>query len=367
MRYYSLAKAYLTRKIPAYVHYGITHRCNLTCSMCELWKEGDRSGELSTTQIEALARRLGRLGVAVISIGGGEPFLRDDLEMVIKAFTREDISTRVLSNGVLVSRERLKQLARAGLRHISISLDSLRENLQDEICNAPGTWRKATGAIEAAGAILTPGGGLGLINTVVSRRNLEELPEMVGFARQHGFHVSLVPIEIHHRPRPGGGGCADYAPGMGFSPDDHQLIDEVYDRLLAMKRSGEPIFNSSSLLRKSKAWLKGERVSWPCLAGRLYFSLDPEGNFSICHAFLGYREEPKKISILSAEFEELFRSADYRSIARQTVASCGGCLRPCWAEISEIFTSFTSLREMAAIMLGKGARPGAAFSPSGGV
>ena len=39
--YARIAKAALTRSVPVYAHFGITHRCNLTCKMCGIWRYGD--------------------------------------------------------------------------------------------------------------------------------------------------------------------------------------------------------------------------------------------------------------------------------------------------------------------------------------
>ena len=33
-----IGRAFATRDVPVYAHYGITHRCNLTCKMCGIWK-----------------------------------------------------------------------------------------------------------------------------------------------------------------------------------------------------------------------------------------------------------------------------------------------------------------------------------------
>ena len=46
-----VAEAFVTRRVPVYAHYGITHRCNLTCKMCGIWRYGNRKEELSLPQI----------------------------------------------------------------------------------------------------------------------------------------------------------------------------------------------------------------------------------------------------------------------------------------------------------------------------
>jgi sulfatase maturation enzyme AslB (radical SAM superfamily) len=69
-----------------YAHFGITHRCNLTCKMCGIWRYGNAKEELSLEQIAEVAARMQRLGVVQVAIGGGEPFSRTDLEEAARSF-----------------------------------------------------------------------------------------------------------------------------------------------------------------------------------------------------------------------------------------------------------------------------------------
>ena len=71
--YARIAKAAVTREVPVYAHFGITHRCDLTCKMCGIWRYGNKKEELSIDEIKEVAARMRRLGVVQVSIGGGEP------------------------------------------------------------------------------------------------------------------------------------------------------------------------------------------------------------------------------------------------------------------------------------------------------
>jgi len=89
---YHLAKAALTRRQPVYVIYETTDRCNLRCRMCSVWRRADREAELNLGQIDVLAGRLRDMGVVVVSLSGGEPFLREDLPEIIRIFKRLEIT-----------------------------------------------------------------------------------------------------------------------------------------------------------------------------------------------------------------------------------------------------------------------------------
>ena len=49
--YTRIAKAALTGSVPVYAHFGVTHRCNLTCKMCGIWRYGNANEELSISSV----------------------------------------------------------------------------------------------------------------------------------------------------------------------------------------------------------------------------------------------------------------------------------------------------------------------------
>ena len=152
--YARIAEAALTRRVPVYAHWGITHRCNLTCKMCGIWRYGNEKEELNLDQVKLMAERMARLGVVQLSIGGGEPFASPIIEDAAKAFVDQGLNTRVLTNGigegngrnVVAGRRYLDRVDRCidnGVRNFSISLDSLYPARFDFICEVDGAWNEA--------------------------------------------------------------------------------------------------------------------------------------------------------------------------------------------------------------------------------
>jgi pyrroloquinoline quinone biosynthesis protein E len=123
--YRRLAMGALTRRVPVYAHFGITHRCNLTCKMCGIWRYGNEKEELSLPQIQDMAAKMRRLGVVQVAIGGGEPFATSHVEEAAKAFIDEGLMLRLLTNGIGVGLDRLDKAMDMGVMNFSISLDSL--------------------------------------------------------------------------------------------------------------------------------------------------------------------------------------------------------------------------------------------------
>ncbi|OGW75954.1 MAG: hypothetical protein A2Z72_04625 [Omnitrophica bacterium RBG_13_46_9] len=328
-----LFKAFIFKNRPIYAHYGITHRCNLRCRMCHIYQDADENEELSLEEIGKVFDFLKSLGVIYISIGGGEPFLRKDLPSVIKLLREKGAMVRLLTNGTLCDERVIKALVAAGLREVSVSLDTLDSKKQAHICNCEGVWEKVMRSIDLFSSLLPKQRGILLINTVVSPFNISELPELSVFARKKGYYTSYVPVEC------------DEASGFAFTSDDYRLIDESYDNLIKMKKSGKSgIFNSSLFLEKSRQYIKSGRRNWRCDAGKLYFSVNPNGKISICHKFE---------SFISPSDNKPFESVEFENRRKYMTDNCAGCMRPCWAELSFLLKDKRSFLEMAWIRMSR--------------
>lgn len=327
-----LLKAFSLKNRPVYVHYGITHRCNLRCRMCKIYQGANEAEELSLEQIEKVFDFLKSLGVIYISIGGGEPFLRKDLLSVIRLLRRKGLMVRLLTNGTLADERLIKELVSAGLRDVSISLDTLDYQKQAYICNCDDAWEKTMRSIELFSNIFPKNKRLLLINTVVSPLNIKELPELSQFAKAKGYYISFVPVET------------DGTSEFDFTQDDYRWIDESYDYLISMKKMARTsIFNSSVFLKKSRQYLKSRQPNWQCDAGKLYFSINPKGELSICHKF------KPAVFPLKSDFKSFFKLKELEDNRKSLIKSCPGCMRPCWAEVSFLLKDKRSLWEMLKI------------------
>src|SRR2546423_4354455 len=69
--------------------------------------------------------KLGELGTSVITISGGEPLLHPELDDIIHRIRRHGIIAGLITNGYLLTGERIERLNRAGLEHLQISIDNV--------------------------------------------------------------------------------------------------------------------------------------------------------------------------------------------------------------------------------------------------
>jgi cyclic pyranopterin phosphate synthase len=110
----------------------VTDRCNFRCVYCmpkEVFGHGyrfmDRKELLTFEEIERVAGAFVRRGVEKIRITGGEPLLRRDLERLLERLAGlGDLDLTLTTNGALLA-AKAGRLAEAGLRRVTVSLDSL--------------------------------------------------------------------------------------------------------------------------------------------------------------------------------------------------------------------------------------------------
>ncbi len=316
---------------PVYAHFGITHRCDLRCRMCGIWKHGNQAEELNVRQIAQVADVLQDLGVVQLSIGGGEPFYREDLAEVIDVFSRRRFQTRVLTNAMNLTEARIREVVDAGLSAVSVSLDTLSRKRFAWVCRVDDAWDKVVTNLVRFARLLPRRGAIQVINVVVSHDNLAELPDMVRFAEQLGYFVSFLPVELAPTPQDFSNDFVAYQPQMGIRREDWDLLDRVYDTLIIMKRRGAPILSTTPFLAESRGYLKRGTPRNDCDAGTLYFSISPAGRLSLCHRGPSFR------SMLEPDIADYIRSRAFRRNARREVARCSGCIRPCWKDTSKIF------------------------------
>ncbi len=123
-----IAKGLLSTRHPLLAHIIPMRRCNLSCTYCNEFD--DYSKPVPLTEMYRRIDRLAAMGTAIITISGGEPLLHPELDQIIARIHRHAMITGLITNGYLLTAERIGQLNRAGLDHLQISIDNV---LPDEV------------------------------------------------------------------------------------------------------------------------------------------------------------------------------------------------------------------------------------------
>src|SRR5579863_2533376 len=118
-----IAKALISTKHPVLVHIIPMRRCNLDCGYCNEYD--DVSKPVPLPEMKKRLDILADMGTSIITISGGEPLMHPELEEVIRHIRKRGMIAGMITNGFLLSKERIRTLNEAGLEHLQISIDNV--------------------------------------------------------------------------------------------------------------------------------------------------------------------------------------------------------------------------------------------------
>jgi pyrroloquinoline quinone biosynthesis protein E len=160
----------------------LTYRCPLQCVYCSNPIELERHKvELDTAAWVRIVDEAEDLGVVQLNLTGGEPLLRDDLEIIVARAKERELYTNLITSGVPLSRDRLARLRDAGLAAVQISL----QDTTSEGSLAVAGVDRYDAKIRAAEWTLALGLPL-TINVVLHRDNLGRVGEFIALAEKLG-------------------------------------------------------------------------------------------------------------------------------------------------------------------------------------
>ncbi len=207
----------------------VTDRCNLRCRYCMPEEEYvwlPRASILTFEEIERLVGVFAGLGVHKVRLTGGEPLVRHDLATLVGMIARDPRITdlALTTNGLLLARC-AAELRRAGLRRVTISLDTLRPERMLEFARSARHADVLAGIAAARAAGYEPL----KINTVVVRGfNDDELSDLIEFSRAHEAEVRFIEY-------------MDVGGATRWSLDQVVSQPEILDRLTRRYGSIEPV------------------------------------------------------------------------------------------------------------------------------
>jgi PqqA peptide cyclase len=245
------------------------HRCPLACPYCSNPLELERrSGELDTETWLCVFDEAAALGVLQLHLSGGEPASRADLVALVRGASRADLYTNLVTSGIGLDERRLEALADAGLDHVQLSVQHVREGEGDRIAGYAGAHAKKRALAREIGRI-----GLPLtINAVIHRANIDAVEALVYEAIALGARR----IEVAHA----------------------QYYGWAFKNRTALMPSAEQAAASRRTVERLRAELTGTividyvapdyygRFPKPCMNGwgRQSMNVTPSGRVLPCHA-----------------------------------------------------------------------------------
>jgi radical SAM protein with 4Fe4S-binding SPASM domain len=303
----------------------VAEPCNQRCSFCyNAWRTDGESAkkQLSTADaLRVLERVIEETPCHSISLSGGEPFLRSDIFELIAFIKDKNKKACVISNGLVLSEEKIQRCMSAGVDVFQISLLGDNPEIHNRLTGVRGFER----TVDAIFDIKKAGGRVHVFfvataENIARFRGVLELCVLLG-VEQVSFGRFL----------PGGAGLEGWE-ALLPSPDAIDAALETaeefgrkYGIAVSVANPVPPCLNDTSKYTRVKAGF--------CAVGRAdhgFFAIDPEGNLKLCShspVVLGNLLTTPFAEIVRHSFVEQFENA-VPEFCRDCpeLASCrGGC------------------------------------------
>jgi radical SAM protein with 4Fe4S-binding SPASM domain len=302
------------------VEWLLTARCNLRCLHCSTWRSGS-TREFSTAEALSLADALGRLRVAAVTLSGGEPFARADLGDICARLSAQGVAVQIATNGTLITSEKARRLAAAGLRAAQVSLDGADPATHDRLRGMRGAFTSAVRAIAALQNNGVPHVG---ISVTVSALNVDQLEGIIRLASLVGARSVDLRLCLPH------GKVVKDAADMAVAPARYRqaLTDFVRWRKEFAGRLSITTLDPLLALVDPQRAAEGARLTGEaftgCGAGRNRCCIWPNGNLTPC----AYCDEVAG-NARQEDIATIWRTSPvlepYRSLAALIHGPCVGC------------------------------------------
>jgi len=246
----------------------LTYRCPLHCVFCYNPVDyASNLNELSTDQWISVMQQAREMGAAQLGFSGGEPLLRDDLEVLVAEARQLGFYTNLITSGVGLKRERLARLRDAGLDHIQLSFQDSTREMNDFLSHTKTFDLKSRVA-----AMIKEYEYPMVLNVVLHRYNLDHIERIIEMADQMGVeYLELANTQYY---------------GWGLINRDQLLPDrsQLQRAEAAVARYREKIGNRMRILfvvpdyfeKRPKACMNG----W----GSVFLAVSADGSALPCHA-----------------------------------------------------------------------------------
>ncbi|MGQ0646715.1 MAG: radical SAM protein [Gemmatimonadaceae bacterium] len=258
------------RRRPLLVHFEVTMRCNARCGFCDYWKT---PASEKARELKSFADAARFFSPMMITLTGGEPLLRRDLEDLVSAVRDASRLTyvAVITHGGMLTPERARSLWEAGIDQFNISLDYL-DGRHDTARGIPGLSTKILSTVQAMRSAGIDGVRF---NTVIKNDNLDQLLPIVERAAELGIGVNFSLYTDFKN------GNRDYLIQEGTVDATARTVHE----LMAYKRRHRGVItNSDYYLSTIPRYLRGE-LTGPCESGMKTIHISPTGQVKRCPDF----------------------------------------------------------------------------------
>ena len=335
------ATSFGRRVTPPFVTLYVTTRCDERCIHCYYWDELNPkpNRDFSFSEFDRTLASMGE--IFNLFIGGGEPFLRDDLaRIILAAYQRNRVANiYVPTNGqhaarVLSTLESVLPKAPDLRFHLNLSVDHTDEAQHDRIRGRPGAYRRLLDTADAIKPFRTRHRNL-IVHTLTT------------VMRDNQAAILRIHEELKRRFQPDGTSY-NYCRGNPLDPEQTEVDPAIYrklaDRVREDRRSGLIRRSSFGNLNHSldeqvrdsveRTVLQG-RAQFSCVSGRLACVIYSNGDVTECetkNSLVGNLREA------GYDFRALWFGERAREVAAEAAHGCF-CTHECGHYASTIYSA----------------------------
>lgn len=239
----------------------VTNRCDYNCWHC--YNAGRSQQDIPLSTLKEVVSQIQDLGAVKVTLSGGEPLLREDLEEIVGSFN-DSTALTLNTSGAGFTQERARALLDSGLFACGVSIDSMSPDKHDRLRGKEGAFLTALQALQLA----SKNGLYPYIISVATREFLEpsNFKSFMNFASESGA------LEVHLLEPCPTGKLAGKSEVL-LSQAERQLILD-YQKEIAADDS-LPILSTFTYLESSE--------TFGCGAGLTHLYIDGSGEVCPCN------------------------------------------------------------------------------------
>ncbi len=163
--------------------------CNLKCKHCCIENMNYDAPVLTIEHVRNLANQADELGIAQMNLAGGEPLMFKEFDKLIEAINPKNFYIGLDTNGLLINEKTAQHLKDIGVDKVKVSIDSIDENIHNDIRNAK-VYKRAIESI-----FISQKTGLhAIVNTVATNINVRDgqMEGLAKFGQDNGIDINVL-------------------------------------------------------------------------------------------------------------------------------------------------------------------------------
>ena len=256
----------------------ITSACNVECDFCLVEK---KHRTIPLQQAMDMATVLIEEGVEKFLISGGEPLLYPGIESLLEFLVERGVLVKLLTNGTIHNPSIFDLICRTPQVEVSLSVQSIDEEMSDRIFKRKGSWAKLLETIR-----ILPKDRLNIITTF-STMNHDHIETIIDWVVAQGIRCLSITNVFQETTRP-----ARFMDNCLMYKEDSQRISRLFDLIAAKRRE----YSGRLVIRTTQF---GGDAHETCEAGRSVLYVDSTGALLPCTLTnnASYRELNTRLSV----------------------------------------------------------------------